>query len=411
MSAKEKIEFLENRAKLSLQSRCPYGPDVDLAPYIKYRNELKEVEDLSSLPETVIERIKNLGVDLGDTTKSSGYLQIDHNLIYKKKLYTNIQILSLNEALNDKDLVKNYFWNLIDVGQDKFTAAAHLYGQGGYVIISKENSITEFPVQACLFIKSSNVFQAPHNIIVAEPNSILHVVTGCAAMPETVGLHAGITEFYVKKNSTVTFTMIHDWSRAAHVRPRTAAVVEEGGTFINNYINLNVSGLNSLQSYPIVFLRGENSRTFMSSIIVGRSNSYIDLGSAVKITGRNSKAEIISRAVSTDSSKIVSRARISSEASGVKGHIECRGLILNDGSSIWTVPELDSTVKDVELTHEAAVGKLSEDVIFYLLTKGIGRDEAVSMLVRGFLEVKVPHLPTLLEKQINILMESSTKFL
>ncbi|MEM2740937.1 MAG: SufD family Fe-S cluster assembly protein, partial [Nitrososphaeria archaeon] len=165
------------------------------------------------------------------------------------------------------------------------------------------------------------------------------------------------------------------------------------------------------QSYPTVYLKGEKSNTFMSSLIVGRSNSYIDLGSAVKITGKNSCAEIISRSVSTDSSKIVSRARISSEAPGVKGHIECRGLILNDGSGIWTVPELDSTVKDVELTHEAAVGKLSEEVIFYLLTKGVGRDEAISMLVRGFLEVKVPNLPTLLENQIKILMETGTKFL
>ncbi len=407
----EKIEFLNNRAKMSLQNRCPYGPDVDVSSYIKSENSFKEVEDIGLLPENVVERIKSVGIDLGGSIKSSSYLQIDHSLVYKRKLYPNVEILSLDEALNDKYFVENYFWNLIDVGQDKFTAAAQLYGKGGYVIISKENSITESPVQACLFIKGTEVFQAPHNIVVAEPNSVLHVVTGCAAMPETVGLHAGITEFYVKKNSTVTFTMIHDWSRAAHVRPRTAVVVEDGGTFINNYINLNVSGLNSLQSYPIVYLKGENSRTFMSSIIVGRSNSYIDLGSAVKATGKNSSAEIISRAVSTDSSKIVSRARISSEASGVKGHIECRGLILNDGSGIWTVPELDSIVKDVELTHEAAVGKLSEELIFYLLTKGIERDEAVSMLVRGFLEVRVPSLPTLIEKQIKILMESSTKFL
>lgn len=396
---------------MSLQNRCQYGPDIDLSPYIKFDDKLKEVEDISLLPENVIERIKSIGLDLSGASKSSGYLQIDHNIVYKKKLYPNVEILNLNEALNDRHFVEDYFWNLIDVGQDKFTAAAQLYGKGGYVIISKENSVTEIPVQVCLFIKDKEVFQAPHNVIVAEPNSVLHVVTGCAAMPETVGLHAGITEFYVKKNSTVTFTMIHDWNKATHVRPRTAVIVEDGGTFINNYINLNVSGLNSLQSYPTVYLKGEKSKTFMSSIIVGRSNSYIDLGSAVKITGKNSCAEIISRSVSTDSSKIVSRARISSEAPGVKGHIECRGLILQDGSSIWTVPELDSTVKDVDLTHEAAVGKLSEEVIFYLLTKGIGRDEAISMLVRGFLEVKVPNLPTLLEKQIKILMESSAKFL
>jgi len=403
------VESLNSRAKLSLQTPSPYGPDVDLARYIRESSGMMEVEDASLLPEDVVERVKGLGIDLSSTPGS--YMQIDHSLVYKKKLYPSIEILSLEEALEDKSFVEDYFWNLIDVGQDKFTAAAHLYGRGGYVIFSKENSVTEFPVQACLYIRSKEAFQAPHNIIVAEPGSTLHVVTGCAAMPETVGLHAGITEFYVKRNSTVTFTMIHDWSRAVHVRPRTAAVVEDGGTFVSHYINLNLSGLNSLQSYPLVHLKGEGSRAFMSSIVVGRSSSYIDLGSAVKATGKNSRAEIVSRTVSTGTSNIVARARISSSAPGVRGHIECRGLILNDGSRIWTVPELDSTVKDVELTHEAAVGKLSEDVIFYLLTKGVGREEAVSMLVRGFLEVKVPSLPPVLEEQIRVLTESGTKFL
>lgn len=411
MRLDEKIEFLNRRAKLFLQTIPSYGPDVDLTNYIKVSTELKEVEDLNALPEDVVEKVKSIGVDLSGTGSSGTYMQIDHNLIYKKKLYPNVEILSLEDALNDKDFVEKYYWNLIDVGQDKFTAAAHLYGKGGYVIVSKENSVTEFPIQACLFIKSKETFQAPHNIIVAEPGSTLHVVTGCATMPESVGLHAGITEFYVKRNSTVTFTMIHDWNRAMHVRPRTAAVVEDGGTFINHYINLNTSGLNSLQSYPFVHLKGEKSRAFMSSIIVGRNSSYIDLGSAIKVSGRGSSAEIVSRTVSTDNSKIIARARIYSEAPDVKGHIECRGLILNDGSRIWTIPELDSTVKDVELTHEAAIGKLSEDIIFYLLTKGIGKDEAISMLVRGFLEVKVPSLPPLLEKQISVLMESATKFL
>ena len=411
MNLEEKIAFLNSRAKLSLQSITLYGPDVDLTNYIKSSTELKEVEDLNALPEDVVEKVKSIGIDLSGIGSSGTYMQVDHNLIYKKKLYPNVEIFSLEDALNDKDFVEKYYWNLIDVGQDKFTAAAHLYGKGGYVIVSKENSVTEFPIQACLFIKSKETFQAPHNIIVAEPGSTLHVVTGCATMPESVGLHAGITEFYVKRNSTVTFTMIHDWNRATHVRPSTAAVVEDGGTFINHYINLNTSGLNSLQSYPIVHLKGEKSRTFMSSIIVGRNSSYIDLGSAIKFSGRGSSAEIVSRTVSTDNSKIIARARIYSEAPGVKGHIECRGLILNDGSRIWTIPELDSTVKDVELTHEAAIGKLSEDIIFYLLTKGIGKDEAISMLVRGFLEVKVPSLPPLLEKQISVLMESATKFL
>jgi hypothetical protein len=147
----------------------------------------------------------------------------------------------------------------------------------------------------------------------------------------------------------------------------------------------------------------------MSSIIVGRDTSQIDLGSAISMSGKNSRGEIISRSISTENSQIVARARIISQASGTKGHIECRGLIMSDNSRIWTVPELDSTVRDVELTHEAAVGKLAEDEIFYLLSRGMSRDESISTLVRGFLEVKIPGLPQILEKQIKLATDLSSK--
>jgi hypothetical protein len=361
------------------------------------------------MPKEIVDQIQNVGIDLEEQAKAGSYIQLDHNIVYRKIYNSNVQLLSLEEALQDENFVENYLWRLIDVGQDKFTAAAQLYGQGGSIMVAKENQSIDTPIQSCFLIKTNQTFQAPHNIIVAEPGSKLHVVTGCSTMPESVGLHVGITEFYIKKNATVTFTMIHDWSKASDVRPRTAAVVEEGGVFINNYFNLSPSGLKSLQAYPSVHLKGADSRAFMSSIIIGRTSSNIDLGSAISISGKDSKAEIISRSISLDNSQIVARARITSHAPGVKGHIECRGLILSDSSRIWTVPELDSTVKDVELTHEAAVGKLAEDEIFYLLSKGMDRDEAVSTLVRGFLEVKVPSLPSILQQQIRQITDLSAK--
>ncbi len=405
----DRMELLNKKAKESIQVKPKYGADIDLGQYLNAISSTSAVSSFSSMPEEVVGRLQDVGIDPMERSRAGSYIQVDHDIVYKKKFYTNVDLLTLEEALEDRDFVEDYYWRLIDVGQDKFTAAAQIYGHGGYVIMARENQSVDVPIQACLLIKSSRAFQAPHNIIVAEAGSKLHVVTGCAAMPESVGLHAGITEFYVKENATVTFTMIHDWSRVSDVRPRTAAVVEEGGVFISNYLNLSPSGLRSLQSYPSVHLKGAGSRAFMSSIVIGRSSSYIDLGSAISISGRNSRAEVVSRSISLDNSQIVARARIATQASESRGHIECRGLMLSDSSRIWTIPELDSTAKDVELTHEAAVGRLAEDEIFYLLSRGMSREEAVSTLVRGFLEIKIPNLPPMLEEQIKLAMDLSTK--
>jgi hypothetical protein len=352
-----------------------------------------------------------VGIDSKETGKAASYVQLDHSVVYRNKLYQGIDLLTLEEALQDEDFAENYYWRLIDVGQDKFTASAKLYGHAGYVVRTKPGQKVELPVQTCLFMRAPNSFQAPHNVVIAEEGSTLHVVTGCGIVPESVGLHVGISEFYVKKNATVTFTMIHDWAPTTNVRPRTAAAVEDGGVFVSSYVNLSSHGLSSFQSYPSVHLKGDGSRAFLSSIVLGRASSDIDLGSSVLMTGRKAKAEIISKCITRDSSQIVARSKIQANSQDATGHIECRGLMLSDDSRIRAVPELDSTVKDVELTHEAAVGKLAEDEIFYLMAKGLKRDEAISVLVRGFLEVKVPGLPPLLEQQIKYVADQSVKSL
>jgi Fe-S cluster assembly scaffold protein SufB len=408
MSEPRRMDELDVRAKASLTVEPAYGSYVDIGKYLGLAEDSEKIERMDDLPEGILGRLNNIGIDSKEQSKAGTYVQFDNSVIYKK-LHSNLELLSLEEAVQDERFVQDYYWKLIDVGQDKFTASAKLFGKAGYVIVTKPGQVVDMPVQTCLFIKSPVSFQAPHNVVVADEGSTVHVVTGCGIVPESVGLHVGITEFYVKKGATVTFTMIHDWAPTTHVRPRTAAVVEEGGVFISSYVNLSSKGLASFQSYPSVHLKGDRARAFLSSLVLGKASSDIDLGSSVLITGRESKAEIVSKSISKDDSKIVARAKIQAKASGSKGHIECRGLMLSDTSRITAVPELDSTAKDVELTHEAAVGRLAEEEIFYLMSKGLKRDEAISVLVRGFLEVKVPGLPPILERQIKYAADQSVK--
>ncbi|MGC8932388.1 MAG: SufB/SufD family protein [Candidatus Methanodesulfokora sp.] len=362
-----------------LDKKAPYGIDIDVKKFIP--------AEALKLDE---ERLKEIGID-PDYSGPGTYYQVDSSVVKRASNVSGLKVTSFEE-LNDPELS----WKLISPDQDKYTAAAALYGKGGYVVVVDEGVKVEKPVQTCLFMSAPGSLQAPHNIIIAKDNSEVSVFTGCTIMKEVVGLHVGITEFYVGRNARVNFLMIHSWNPDAHVRPRTAAIVEEGGQFVYHYVN--ISPVSSLQTYPKVRLVGRNARAHLSSVIVGKGNSNVDVGSEVSLEAPGTRAEIISRNVAMDRSTIFARARIIARAEG-RGHTECMGLMLSEEANIVTIPELESSVKEAELTHEAAVGKLKEEEIYYLTSKGIERRDAISMLVRGFMRVDV-ELPPVLRKQV-----------
>ncbi|MCC6057931.1 MAG: SufD family Fe-S cluster assembly protein, partial [Desulfurococcaceae archaeon] len=184
------------------------------------------------------------------------------------------------------------------------------------------------------------------------------------------------------------FVMVHSWNRVSHVRPRTAVFVKSGGKYISYYVNL--SRVKTLQTYPVVYLN-DNAYTYLASIVLGVEDSDIDVGNAVYLEGENSVAEIVSRSISRDSTRIVARASI--VAKNGRGHIDCRGLMLSDRAVIKTIPELQALTPNAILTHEASIGRLAEDEINYLISKGFTKEEAIAILLRGFVSVEVKGLP------------------
>lgn len=388
---------LRRKAKSAIAKTAPYGPDLQVEKFALKSSEHPQIEEVSSLPALVMDTSRRVGIVPDDAERSGTYFQLDASPILKKSGIDGLKVTSLESAFDEVDL-RNYYWKAVSVDKDKFTAAVELYGKGGYVIIAEKGIQVDFPIQACLFLDSPNLLQAPHNIIIAEEGSSVNIITGCTISPERTGLHIGISEFYIKKNAKVSFTMIHGWGEGTHVRPRTGVIVEEGATFITHYINVNP--LASIQMYPSVTLVGKGARTTMSSVLVGLKNSYMDVGSEIIFQNRETAGEIVSKSISKDSSNIVARGRLVGNSDLVKGHLECRGLILSPESRIAAVPELEGNAKEVELTHEAAVGKLAEEEIYYLMSKGFSRDEATSTLIRGFMEVKVAGLPSHLESII-----------
>ncbi len=356
-----------------------------------------EVREFES--EEVRKRLESVGIELDPKERSATFVQVDQEVKLSKSFFEGVEVMSIKAALEKYDWLEDYFWKAVRKDQDEFTREADSEDVNGYFIRALPNAKVEIPVEACLYLRTKGHKQRVHNIIIAEENSELNIISGCTSHPGVmVGLHIGISEFFVKKNAKLTFTMIHSWESNIEVRPRSAAIVEENGTFISNYILMNPVKL--VQMYPTAYLNGKNSQAIFSSVIVGLEGANIDVGSRAVLNAENSKAEIVSRTISRGG-RIVARGHLVGNVSGVKGHLECRGLILTENGSIEAIPVLEANHPDVDLSHEAAIGKIAEEEIFYLMSRGLSRDEAISAIVRGFMEIEIKGLPEALKREID----------
>ncbi len=405
----EWLKKLREKAEKALEKKARYGPDIDLSKYKK--KEPSRGDDILSL---VSEPAARIGLTEKEISRAS-YVQVDEriwqSMIIEGLRKQGVIVMSTGEALKKYLWVKDYYWRNIPVDLDKYTATVELYGEGkGYFVYVPPKVKVRIPVYTCLLITNSWEAQLVHNIVIVGDEAELNLITGCAVPHRIAGaLHIGVSEFYVGRNAKLSFAMIHAWGKGVHVRPRTGVRVKNGGSYISYY--LIYSDVASIQAYPSVDL-GENARTHAASIILGSSNSIYDIGSGAVLTAKGSSAEIISRVIGRDESWIAARSRIKALSSPVKGHIECLGLPLSKKTTIIALPELESHVEGAELTHEAAIGKIAEEEIEYLMSKGFTEEEARALILRGFMRVEVPGLPLqtqkLIDATIKLLSEKAT---
>jgi Fe-S cluster assembly scaffold protein SufB len=342
------------------------------------------------------------GVDTDVTGHSATFLHLDHSGVYCNSMHDGLEILDTKDALEKYRGLPEYFWKLADPDQDEFTRKAFKTLQGGYFVHVNTGVRIRNPVQSCLFMKADHVGQSVHNIIIVEENAEVHIITGCAtSRPVQHAMHIGISEFYVKKGGKLTFTMIHNWGENVIVRPRSVGVVEEGGVLLSNYIMLN--RVQSLQMYPTLYLNGREARCRFNSVMVAPKGSHIDVGNRIILNAPDTRAEIISRSITTGGTMFV-RGLIQGNATPSRGHLECKGLILGDGI-IHAVPELEGRAEGIELSHEAAIGKIAQEEIEYLMARGLDEEEATSTIVRGFLNVDIIGLPEKLKHTLDSMID------
>jgi len=359
------------------------------------------------ISKTDRDRLAQTGIDLEMTNRCGSYLQMDQDVVHAECAEEGIEVLSYKKAMEKYDGLKEYAWKVVSPEKDEVTKyVAAQKDPKGYVIIAHKGSNNIFPIQACLFLGREQI-QHVHNIIIAEEGAELHIISGCSSGEHvgSGGMHYGVSEFYVKKNAKISFTMIHNWSENIEVYPRSASVVEENGVFLSNYVCMQP--VKKIQMYPTAILKGANSVARFSSVVIATPGSYMDLGSRAILEGPGSSAELVTRAI-TKGGTIMSRGHINGKTAGTRGHLECKGLILKDGI-IYAVPEIEGSVIGTELSHEAAVGKLAQEEIEYLMARGLNEDEATATIIRGFLDVKISGLPEALQKQIDASIDEAEK--
>lgn len=400
------------RAQKAIDKQAAFGPDIDLSYYKKYI-ERSRIDSLDSLSEQLKESAILTGIDIREEARAGSYFQIDHSVVYESmnKAYEGqLEIMSTSDALKRYDWIEDYFWKLVPVDQDKYTAQVALNMTHGYFIRVFKNQKPQYPVQSCLLVAENYVSQNVHNIIIVEEGAELHVITGCTSSKgDAEGIHLGISEFFVKKGGKLFFTMIHNWADNFHVRPRTAVIVEDGGAFVSNYVMLKQ--VKSIQAFPVAYLKGKGASAKFNTVVYGLKDSYIDLGSRIILEGDNTRGESIARTIAADQSTIYSRGDLVAKTKGYcLAHLDCRGILFSNKAKIYAIPQLvsDGSLK-AELSHEASIGPIAEEQVEYLMSRGISKEDAVSVITSGFLNLDIPFLPEFLDRNIKEVIKATAK--
>lgn len=363
-------------------------------------------ELMDGVPESARETGRRVGMESETSKRSASYFLTNHEpaaVLTLPEFADKIEVMDIRVALDKYPLLKDrYLWKLLSPERDSFTKSVSDSLGGGYFIRIARNAKVDLPIQSCLMMSKDGMEQHVHNLIIVEPGAEAQIISGCTVHEGvTNATHIGVSEFFIGEGAKLTFSMIHDWNSSITVRPRTSARVEAGGLFVSNYACLNP--VKDIQMYPSVECAGDGATARFNSILYSDNKSLIDAGSKISLNAPNTRGEIIARAIAKGGSKIISRGFLEANKVPAKAHLECKGIILGE-STIHAIPELVGRMEGVELSHEAAVGKIADKEITYLMTRGLSEEEAVSVIVRGFLDVSIFGLPKELAERIESLV-------
>ena len=359
-------------------------------------------ETSAELNPADIQTLSNVGILLNNEKRAGTYILKNYQQHMTSRSSEGLEVLPISTALKKYDwLREKYYFKLIKPDQDEITAACaeQKVPFGYYIHVDKGAKITN-AFQAGLFITCSQMAQVVHNVVVLEEGAELNLITGCAIAARIGSVqHYAVSEHFIGKNASFTNTMVHSWGEKVKVRPRARTIVDDGGVYTGNYICMRPA--QDMESEPITWLNGKDSKAKYETIIFGSKGSYIKTGGEIFLNGENSGAELAHRAVCTGG-KIEQEGLLIGNAYNCHAHVDCAGMLLDPGEEgyILSIPGLKALHPEAHMSHEASIGKIAPEQVEYLMCRGMEESEAISMIIRGFFDADFDYLGDELDVRI-----------
>ena len=414
-----RLRSLDIFEELPLPTWGPSLHELDMSQivmYVKPDTELRE--DWNEVPEDIKNAFDRLGIPKAEREVLAGVgAQYDSEVVYhsiKKELTAQGVIYTdMDTALHEhEEIVKKHFMKLVTARTHKFMALHGAVWSGGSFVYVPAGVDVKFPLQSYFRLNAPGAGQFEHTMIIVEEGATLHFIEGCSAPKYNVlNLHAGCVEIFVGDDATVRFSTIENWSKNMLNLNTKQAVVGKNARmeWISGTFGSHITML-----YPMSILKGEGASTEFTGVSLASAGQHLDTGTKVVHAAPYTTSTVNSRSISKDGGIAVYRSSVNilPEAHHVKSSISCESLMLDNDSRSDTLPVMDIQNDEVDIGHEAKIGRISDDAIFYLMCRGLDELTAKSLLVRGFVEPITKELPMEYAVEMNnlITMEMEGSF-
>lgn len=392
-----------------------WGADLshlDLTDIIYYaRTGAEETDSWEKVPDEIRKVYDRLGIPEAERRMLAGVgAQYESEIVYHnlKKEWESLGVifLDMDNALQDHpDLVREHFMKCVPNIDHKFAALHGAVWSGGTFLYIPKGVRVRDPLQAYFRMNAKNMGQFEHTLIIVEESAEVHYIEGCSAPKYgSQALHAGLVEIFVKPGAKCRYSSVENWSRDTYNLNTKRAIVEKDATM--EWVGGNM-GSGTTMLYPCSMLTGEGARCDHLAIAFANKDQWQDTGAKVFHLAPHTTSRVTSKSISKEGGTAVYRGKlfIAPNAHDSTANVECDALLLDEKSRTDTIPDIQIRNNDVTIAHEAKVGKLSEDQLFYLMSRGLTIDEARAMIVNGFIEPIVRELPLEYAVEMNKLIE------
>ena len=397
-----------------------WGPSLDgldianIATYVRPNTKMQN--NWKNVPKDIKDTFERLGIPKAERKSLAGVgAQYDSELVYhnvKDEVAAQGVVYSdMESAMNGEyaDMVKKYFMKLVTPRDHKFAALHGAVWSGGSFVYVPKGVQVSIPLQSYFRLNAKGAGQFEHTLIIVDEGASLHFIEGCSAPKYNVAnLHAGCVELFVKKNAKLRYSTIENWSKNMYNLNTKRALVEEGGVieWVSGSFGSHVGCL-----YPMSILKGDNSRMEFTGVTFAGNGQNLDTGAKVVHVGKNTSSYMNTRSISKGGgiSTFRSSVVVEKSAKGTKSSVSCQSLMLDSQSRSDTIPAMDIRTKDAAVGHEAKIGSISNEAVFYLMSRGMSEEDARALIVSGFADNVSKELPVEYAVEMNNLIRLEMK--